>query len=315
MHYHILGRTGLKVSALSLGTVSLGVNYGIEAPDQFGRPRNDEALGLIAEAANCGINLFDTAPNYGESERLLGTALKDHPDCLIATKVPIPRDEKKQVISGEPLSEFIEKSIRGSLEALQRNSLDILQIHNATADVLEQSEMMENLLRLKEKGMIRCIGATVYTEDEALAVLSAGCFDVLQVAYSILDRRMEKKVFSIAKKKGVGILTRSALLKGALTYKAQWLPEELSELKEQVEKMREDVANGSWEQLQETAIRFCLSSPHIHSVLIGPRTKQELQFALAAKDKGPLPEELLKTLSAFQLQEERLLNPSLWPVQ
>jgi len=315
MQSRILGITGLKVSALSIGTVSLGVNYGIDAPDQFGRPRYNEAVGLIDEAVNCGINLFDTAPNYGESERLLGTALKNHPDCLIATKVSIPRDEKKQVLSGKPLTEFIEKSIRESLEALQRKSLDIMQIHNATADVLEQGEMTENLIRLKNKGMIRCIGASVYKESEALAVLSAGCFDVLQVACSILDRRMEKKVFPEAKEKGIGILTRSALLKGALTYKAQWLPEELSELKEQVEKIKAEVTNGSWEQLQETAIRFCLSSPHIDSVLIGPRTRQELQFAIASQDKGPLSEELLKTLSAFQLQEEHFLNPSLWPVQ
>jgi len=315
MYYRTLGRTGLKISALSLGTVSLGVNYGIEAPDQFGRPQYDEALGLIAEAANCGINLFDTAPNYGESERLLGRALKDHNDCLFATKVSVPRDEKKQVISGKPLSEFIEKSLRRSLEELQRDTLDIVQIHNATADVLEQGEMTETLLRLKEKGMIRCIGASVYTEDEARAVLSAGCFDVLQVAYNILDRRMEKKVFPATKENGVGILTRSALLKGALTYKAQWLPKELSELKNAVENMKEEATNDSWDQLQETAIRFCLSSPYVDSVLIGPRTRQELQFALASQDKGPLPEELLKTLSTFQLQEDRLLNPSFWPIQ
>lgn len=315
MRYRTLGRTGLKISALSLGTVSLGVDYGIEAPNQFGCPRNVEALGLIAEAVNSGITLFDTAPNYGESERLLGKAIKNHPDCLIATKVPIPRNENKVVLSGKPLSEFIEKSLRRSLEALQRDTLDIVQIHNASEDVLKHGEMAENLLRFKEKGLIQCIGASVYTEDEALAILSAGCFDVLQVAYSILDRRMEKKVFPAAKERGVTILTRSALLKGALTYKAQWLPKELSELKNTIENIKEEATNGSWEQLQETAIRFCLSSPHIDSVLIGPRNRQELQFALASQDKGLLPKELLKTLSTFQLQEERLLNPSLWPVQ
>jgi len=315
MYYRTLGRTGLKISALSLGTVSLGVNYGIEAPDQFGCPRNAEVLGLIDEAVNIGINLFDTAPNYGDSENLLGQALKHHPDCLIATKVSIPRDEKKVVLGGEPLSEFIEKSLRRSLEALQRDTLDIVQIHNATEDVLKHGEMAENLLRFKEKGLIRCIGASVYTEDEALAVLSAGCFDVLHVAYNILDRRMEKKVFPAAKENGVGIITRSALLKGALTYKAQWLPKELSKLKNIVENIREEATNGSWEQLQETALLFCLSSPYIDSVLIGPRTRQELQVALESQDKGPLSEELLKTLSTFQLQEDRLLNPSFWPIQ
>src|SRR3989339_1448475 len=91
MRYRTLGKTGLKVSLLSFGTVALGVDYGIEIPAGYGRPTEDQALGLLHSAVDQGVNFFDTAPAYGESERLLGKALKKQPNCYVATKVTIPK--------------------------------------------------------------------------------------------------------------------------------------------------------------------------------------------------------------------------------
>lgn len=315
MEYRILGSTGLKVSILSLGTVSLGVDYGIEAPEEFGRPTEADAIWLLQKAADAGINLFDTAPGYGESERLLGKALGARQECLFATKVSIPKSASGQSRCDRmEISRAINKSLENSLRVLGREVLDIVQIHNATVGMIQEGDVVRALLEAREAGMIRLIGASVYTEAEALAVVESGWFDVLQVAYSVLDRRMEESLLPKAKEMGVGILTRSALLKGALTYKAQWLPEGLRDLKDQVFRINERMADGSWDQVQETAIRFCLSSPDVGSVLIGPRTSQELRFALEAEQKGPLPEPLSEMLGAFQLHEERLLNPSFWPV-
>ena len=90
MKYRALGRTGLTVSALSLGTVSLGVDYGIAAPGGFGRPAEDEAIRLVRAAIDCGVTLIDTAPAYGDSERIVGRAAGRDPRVIVATKVNPP---------------------------------------------------------------------------------------------------------------------------------------------------------------------------------------------------------------------------------
>ena len=93
MKYSNLGKTGLKVSQLSLGTVELGLNYGINEPGGFGKPDKEHSIHLLQRAADAGINLFDTAPSYGCSEELLGRAFANRNDCIITTKVNVPSED------------------------------------------------------------------------------------------------------------------------------------------------------------------------------------------------------------------------------
>lgn len=314
MDYQSLGRSGLNVSHLSLGTVSLGVNYGIDVPGDFGRPENSNVVSLMKYAADAGINLFDTAPAYGQSENHLGSALGSRSDCYIATKVSIPKDHDGSMVHGQMLREATEASLKKSLKALRRSRLDLVQIHNATVELIEQGEMIEVLKEAQRAGKVHLLGASVYSEAEAMAVIESGSFDTLQVAYSILDQRMAGRVFPAAKKAGVGIIVRSALLKGALTAKAQWLPEELSELRQKAENARDTLAGGSWQALPDIALRFCLSHPLVSTVLVGVRTIEELKSALAVTQTGPLPGDELSKAKSLALDNEYLLNPSHWPV-
>jgi len=113
---------------------------------------------------------------------------------------------------------------------------------------------------------------------------------------------------------GIGVIVRSAFLKGALTPKAQWLPESLAPVRDAAARVRDLLAGGSWERLPDAAMRFCLSAPHIASVLTGARTLAELDAALAAEAAGPLDPSMLAAAAALALADERLLNPSYWPV-
>lgn len=308
MDYHSLGQTGLNVSAVALGTASLDMGYGIQAPGEGDRLAEEVIIRLLREAADAGINLFDTAPAYGESERLLGQALGRCSDCYFATKVPIPKERHSSQIR-----RAIHNSLENSLHALQRDVLDIVQIHNATVGVITHGEITAVLLGAQQEGKIRFLGATVYTEAEALAVIEAGCFDVLQIAYNVLDQRMAPRIFPAAEQAGVSIIVRSAFLKGVLTAKAQWLPSEMFELRQAAEQAK-DVLGGSWQSLPEIALRFCLSAPQVTTVLVGVRTMEELKQALIAVEDGPMSEGSLARTADLALADERLLNPSYWPI-
>jgi aryl-alcohol dehydrogenase-like predicted oxidoreductase len=296
-----------------MGTVALGLEYGIKMSNTSGRPSEPEAVGLLHQAADAGINLFDTAPTYGESERLLGQALKSHPQCYVATKVSLPTDTNGKTLSGNKLRAAVQCSLEGSLRTLQRDALDIVQIHNATVEAIAQGEIFEGLLNAKQQGKVRFLGASVYGEDAALAVIGSKQFDVLQVAYNLLDQRMAQRVFPAAERAGVGVIVRSVFLKGALTPRAEWLPAALAELRTAADRVRETF-HASWLVLPEVGLRFCLSTPQVATVLTGASTLNELTQALTAVEAGPLTEQLLARTPDLGLCDERLLNPSYWPI-
>ena len=305
MNVRPLGRTGLAVSALSLGTVALGVDYGIAAPGEFGRPDEDDAIRLVREALDRGITLIDTAPAYGESERIVGRAAGGDPRAIIATKVnPSIRNPQSA----------IRNSLESSLRALGRDVLDIVQIHNATRAMIEDGAITDALLEAQRRGLIRVIGASVYGEDAARAVIASAAYGVLQVALNALDQRMLQEVIPSAAAAGIGVIVRSAFLKGALTPKAQWLPEPLAALRDAAARARDLLAGGAWDRLPDAAMRYCLSVPGVASVLTGARTIPELDAALAAEAAGAFDPSTLASAATLALTDDRLLNPSHWPV-
>ncbi len=309
MRYTLLGTTGLRVSAVGVGTAAFGVDgYGIPGPGER-NVETEEAVRAIQCAADNGVNLFDTAPVYGCSEELLAQALPGRDDCIVATKVPIPADIAG--ISDTELARQVNASLDQSLRALRRDVLDIVQIHNATTRVLRESGMIACLERAREAGKLRCIGASVYGEENALAALGTGKIQVLQVAANLLDQRMRARVLGEAEKAGVGVMIRSALLKGALTSKAQWLPEGLRELSHASERALA-VLDTTWESLPTLALRFCLSLPGAQTVLMGVRSCLELQGCLTAVAEGPLDFDLMERTRTLALNNDFLLNPASW---
>ncbi len=309
-----LGRTGLTLSALSLGTVALGIDYGIQTPGAYGRPDDDASIALLRAAVDRGVTFVDTSPFYGESQRVVGQALGDDPRVTIATKVwagpgMAPGAEHLTV------PQAIARSLEASRRILRREVLDVVQVRNATREIIEDGTATAALCDAKANGVVRCIGATVYDEDTALAVIRDGRFDLLQLALSALDQRMLPRVLPAAAAAGVGVIVRSAFLKGALTSKAQWLPETLAPLRVAAERARDLLAGGSWDRLADSAMRFCLSVPDVSSVLTGARTLEELDEAIAAEAAGPLDSSTLAAAADLALTDDRLLNPAFWGIQ
>jgi len=312
MDYIQLGTTDLRVSRLGVGTAAFGLDrYGIPTPGE-GSLDPAESIVNIHRAAAGGVNFFDTAPAYGRSEELLGDALADHKDCLVATKVPIP--ENVDEISHSELTRRVNESLHESLRRLRRETIDVVQIHNAGVQVLRQGDMISCLEGAREAGKLRYIGASVYGEEAAMAAIRTGKIQVLQIALSLLDQRMRNKVIPEARAAGVGVLARSVLLKGTLTKRAQWLPPSLLALSQASERAVTELGT-CWEALPGMALRFCLSVDGVHCVLSGVRNSAEVEDCLAACAAGPIAPTLLAKAYGLALSDERLLNPSHWQLE
>lgn len=289
-----LGRTNFQVSAISLGTVQLGLNYGI---GENTKPEESDAAALLNTALDWGVNLIDTARAYGSSERVIGNALRAR------------RNEYVLVSKVQSRSNEVRTLVETSLRELQTDCIDVMMLHCGT-ELLPDPASTDVLEQMRDSGHIRCIGASVYGPEAACNAIRSGRYDCLEVAYSIIDRRPETEVFPLATKHDVGIMVRSVLLKGALTARFSQLPDTLDQIKCSVAALAEIC--GGIDALPEIAYRYVLSRTPPHSALIGTSSNPELQQAIRFAEQPPLAEELIRRLTAVPLPDEQWLNPGNW---
>lgn len=315
MHYRTLGRTGLSVSALALGTVELGLAYGIPLPGESGRPSDAEGIRIVHAALDGGINFIDTARAYGESERVLGLALADRREqVVLASKVATQRADGSTPTNSE-LRRAMLASLDESLRQLRTDWLDIWQIHNVDLPLLEQAETLaEVFAAARQAGKVRWTGGSFYGAALPLAALEYDLFDLMQVTYSVLDQRLADSFFAAARTRNVGVVVRSVLLKGVLTERAEQLPPHLERLIERSRRFRQTVADAKIGcSPAQAALAFALANPAIHSVLVGVRSVAEVRDAVQAAALQ-LPPDLLDQLRGLRLDDEGLLNPGTWGI-
>jgi aryl-alcohol dehydrogenase-like predicted oxidoreductase len=310
--YRTLGRTGVKVSPLCLGTMMFGA---------WGNQDHDDSIRIIQKALDSGINFVDTADVYsgGESEEILGKALKGRrDDVVLATKFFMPMDERPNHSGGS--RKWIMQEVENSLRRLGTDYIDLYQAHRPSPDT-DVDETLSALTDLVRQGKVRYIGSSSYAASqivEAQVVArdrNLARFVTEQPPYSILVRGIEEDVLPTAKRHGMGILTYSPLGGGWLS--GRWrkhadasptssarpparfdmaspanqrkldVVEELAQLAEQ---------NGS--SMIELAIAFVIRHPAVTSAIIGPRTMEQLESQLPAAD-AVLSDDLLDRIDAL----------------
>jgi aryl-alcohol dehydrogenase-like predicted oxidoreductase len=315
MIYHTLGRSNLRVSTLALGTVELGLAYGISLPGETSHPTEAEGVRLVHAALDAGITLIDTARAYGASENVLGVALADRrQNVVLATKVRTQRADGTTP-TGKALREAMRADLTASLRALRTDYVDLWQIHNVDAALLAERETVADLFaEVRNAGLVRAVGGSTYGIAAPLAALAADLFDVLQVTYSVLDQRLEAQVFPAAAAQNVGLVVRSVLLKGVLTARGDHLPAQLAPLRERSQVFRQLVAaRGNGLSPVQAAIGFALGHPQIGATLVGVRNPAELAEALGAL-AHPLTPDLRAALAELRLDDDDLLDPSTWGI-
>ena len=313
MKHRILGRTGLSVSVLGLGTVGLGLDYGIRAPGNYRRVDDVNAIRVVHAALDAGINFIDTARGYGESERVVGNALRGRRDgVVLATKFQT-QPEGGTVLRGAQLRQFFIGTLETSLRHLQTDFVDIWQIHNVDEAVLESiDDVAAAFDEARRSGKVRWVGGTIYGDTLPFLALETCLFDMVQVPYSVLDQRLADCFFPKAAEHTIGIVSRSTLLKGALTEKAEHLPDRLEPLRIRSREFRRLLAESkAGLSPPQAAIAFALAEPHINTVLIGVRSEAELKDNLLALSR-PLSTELTDALYTLRLDDAELLHPGTW---
>ncbi len=225
MEYREIGSSGIKASAVGLGTWAIGGWL-------WGGSDEKAAIAAIQAAVDCGISLIDTAPAYGlgQSERIVGRAIAGRRDrVVLATKCGLVWHVRKGMHFfdqlGEPVHRYLgPESVRYELEQslrrLNTDHLDLLQTHWQDAST-PIADTMAELEKLKQEGKIRAIGASNCSPGELVAYLAAGQLDSLQEKYSMLDRGLEKQLLPLARERNVSVLAYSPLAQGLLTGKVK----------------------------------------------------------------------------------------------
>ena len=293
----ILGRTGLEVSKLGFGGLFVA---------SFAAAL-DEARKTVHRAVELGINFIDTAPGYGNSEEVLGKALQDiHQPLILSTKLGgRPKPFKPQDKDG------LMASVQESLRLLGRDKIDILMVHEPDrpgqydwwADWEDiNGPVLELLHDLRKQGVIKYLGLGGTTAYEMAHLVRSGKFDVVLTAfnYSLLWREAAMEVIPAAKEQKMGIITGSPLQQGGLSRRydqavnkgAPWL----SRARQEQFKKLYALLDECGIPLPELGLRFVISNPDIHCVLMGARSVAEVEQNVAAIEKGPLPQVLLNKL-------------------
>lgn len=207
MKYRTLGRSGVRVSVLSVGTGGRG---------RFGQTQGvgqDEITGFVRHALDVGINLFDTSPLYGDAESILGRALAgvDRSSYLLATKVPTTVDGTPE---GEPVgAAAVRRYVESSLLDLGTDHLDFVQFHAVVASQYRRmtDELLPELFAARDEGLVRFIGITEIPRldpgHETLTMaLDDGNFDTFMVGYNLLRPTAERQLLPRAHDAGVGVI-------------------------------------------------------------------------------------------------------------
>lgn len=278
MRYRRLGRTGLDVSEIGLGALEIGRDWGIRIEGDFGRPDERAAIRLVHAALHRGINFFDTAPAYQLSEERLGKALAGHRNNVyIATKVGEHHDDQRGFWYDYSRA-AVRASVEQSLRRLQTDVIDLFQIHSASIEIISGGEVLDEMVKLRDAGMVRFLGMSG-GHEAARAAIENGGFDTVQVDYNLINRRAREIVFPAAEENDIGVIIMAPLAHGALTDKSAHLDpdsDQAARVKSLQFLARPD------QTLADAAIRFVLGAPAVSTVIAGTRKIENLDANLNA---------------------------------
>jgi aryl-alcohol dehydrogenase-like predicted oxidoreductase len=293
MKYRVLGKTGLSVSVIGIGTWQFGGEWGKDFTQ-------DEVDAMFRRGEELGINLVDTAECYGDhlSEALIGKAIEGQRDkWVIATK--FGHKFHGYMNRSEPRSAAdVMQQLEDSLRALRTDHVDVYQYHSMRNGEFDDVELRQALQRAKQAGKVRHIGASISPPDNMHQTDGATAADVevIQVIYNRLDKRAEAGVLPSCLRQDLGVFARVPLASGFLSgkYKPgeefkerdhrhdQKRAEVDAKLREVEKIQRDEVPAGV--NMAQWALAWCLKHQVVTSVIPGCKDVRQVESNAAAAD-------------------------------
>ncbi|UNK17834.1 aldo/keto reductase [Paenibacillus sp. N3/727] len=286
MRKNRVGSSDLYVGEIGLGCMSLG-------------SEEKQAVRLIHEALEQGINLLDTADLYdaGMNEELVGKAIKGRrEDIVIATKVGNRRVPGQEGWAWDPSKEYIKSAVKDSMRRIGTDYIDLYQLHGGTLDD-PIDETIEAFEELKTEGWIRHYGISSIRPNVIREYVKRSNIVSVMMQYSILDRRPEEEAFPLLAEHGISVIARGPLARGILSNRSEAKAEEgyLDYTKEELLDVTRQVNKEftSSHDLSHTAIRYALSHPAVACAIPGASSVEQLRHNAAAGETERLtPQEI-----------------------
>jgi aryl-alcohol dehydrogenase-like predicted oxidoreductase len=328
MEYRQLGRTDMKVSAISFGAWAIGGTWG---------PVDDEqSMRALHAAVDAGTNFVDTADVYGDgrSERLVARLRRERKGETIFVATKAGRRLPKQTPEGYGrgnLTAWVERSLTN----LEMDAVDLLQLHCPHPSVYDMPEVFGILEDMVRDGKIRHYGISVETVDEALRGIRHDGVRTVQIIFNMLRQKPAEAFFAAAKARGVGILARvplaSGLLTGKLTKATTFAPDDHRSFNregaafdkgetfsgvpyevglEAVERLRPLVPQGA--TMSHLALRWTLMFDAVSCAIPGAKTPEQARGNAAAAELPPLAPETMAAVKAVYDERLRPLVHSSW---
>ncbi len=304
-----VNKKDLSMSVFSLGTVQLGTNYGMVGKTE--KPTEEYAHAILNAAMESGVNMLDTANNYGDSERVIGSWLKTYTGekPLIVTKIGRFDHSSKEALRAD-----IRAQTEACLKSLGVDTIDILMAHYYWDYIQDPEVVKEEFARLKKEGLARLTAISLYSEDDYHVIAGAG-FDAVQIPLNIFDqeRILDGGIKAMADA-GMAIFTRSVFLQGLVFMDPENLMPHMSFLKDTLVKFR-SLAKEFDMAPEVLAVSYVLSVEGVSSVALGCQTPEQIKANADMVDKARhlTDAEMKKITETFKDIDRSIIDPRNWP--
>ncbi len=294
-----------KISRLALGTAAFGMAYGLGNKGQaVSRVEVARILGLAWER---GIDLLDTAAEYGEAESVIGGAKPKDAHFKIVSK--IPRIAQEKITSGDV--QRVRAAAHNSIQCLKIESFDTLLVHHAP-DLLAPggAELFRALQELKSRGITARLGVSVYDVDSLNQILATYPVEVVQLPLNLLDQRFIQSgaIANLAERK-IEIHVRSVFLQGLLLTDPEKLSAPFLGLKEHLTFLRSEAVSRET-TIQTIALAYISRRKEISRIIIGIQSADELNANISAFTN--IPARLDLDFSAYEIRDPDVIDPRRW---
>ena len=288
------------MSKLSIGTAKFDYDgYGLSS---FNKDRD---LEIFFKTCNkLDVNKFDTSPRYGESEKLIGKYLYSNKNNFISTKI----DQINLKDSISTIDKHMNSSIENSLKNLGVEKINLCYLHENQLEIISNKDVLRSLRGLKENGLVKNIGASIYSIEELDYVISSRLYDWVQIPVNILDTSFYNYI--IDKSSNINIAARSLFLQGNLINKNSILMKNYTEL----ESLLNDISNISLDigiDLADLMVSYINSLNRIDQIIIGTTSKKNLESIVESLDIR-LDEVTLNKLHNISVNKKNWTNPRIW---